>query len=70
MSDQPHPNPDEREQRSSVKLSLNAKRETQVEVKVYAGETQEEVDQLRALAVRTYLDTMRDVGIAAGSAAA
>lgn len=42
------------EQRSSVKLVRNAKGDTQIEVKVYAGDTEQDVDRARDLAVRTY----------------
>jgi hypothetical protein len=49
------PAPEQREeQRSSVKLVRNAKGDTQIEVKVYAGDTEQDVDRARDLAVRTY----------------
>lgn len=41
-------------QRSSVKLTRNAKGDTQAEVKVYAGDTEEDVARARRLAVETY----------------
>ena len=43
--------PEQQEQRSSIKVVLNAKHEPQFEVKVYAGETGEELDRIRGLAV-------------------
>lgn len=67
MSDH-HPNPEEREQRSSIKIVLNAKREAQVEVKVYAGETANDLLELRKAAVHAYQQTLADLGI--GQAAA
>lgn len=42
------------EQRSSVKLVRNAKGDCQIEVKVYAGTTDVELDETRAQAVRVY----------------
>lgn len=67
MSDQQHQNPEEREQRSSVKIVLNAKREAQVEVKVYAGDSQQDVDRVRTLAVAAYRQTLNDLGIGAAA---
>lgn len=66
MTDQ-HPNPDEREQRSSIKIVLNAKREAQVEVKVYAGDTADELETTRTLAVAAYRQTLADLGIGAAA---
>lgn len=66
MSD--HPASEEREQRSSIKIVLNAKREAQVEVKVYAGETADDLLALRKAAVDAYRQTLADLGI--GQAAA
>jgi len=48
------------ESRSSVKLVRNAKGDTQVEVKVYVGDSQEQVDQARDLAVRAYQELVRN----------
>ena len=42
------------EQRSSVKISTNAKQEAQVEVKIYDGADPVDVDRIRELAVSTY----------------
>jgi hypothetical protein len=42
------------EQRSSVKLARNAKGDCQIEVKVYAGETEDEVTRIREIAQRQY----------------
>ncbi len=46
------------EARSSVKLSRNAKGETQIEVKVYSGDTSDDVDTAKAKAVEVY-DSLR-----------
>lgn len=51
------------ESRSSVKVSLNAKREVQVEVKVYAGEEQLAVAAARELAVATFYETLTACGV-------
>jgi hypothetical protein len=40
--------------RSSVKLTRNAKGDTQIEVKVRVGDTEDEVETARRLAVETY----------------
>ena len=45
--------PDE-SSRSSVKLSRNSKGETQIEVKAYVGDTAEQVEEAKDLAVRVY----------------
>jgi hypothetical protein len=45
------------EQRSSVKIATTAKGDATVEVKVYDGATQEALDALREIAVRTYQQT-------------
>lgn len=51
----------ESEQRSSVKVVLNAKAEAQVEVKVYAGEDPAELERARTLAVETFRRTVGEV---------
>lgn len=61
------------EQRSSVKVSSNAKGEAQVEVKAVDGVAETELQRLRELAVGNYLAAMRHVRpaapVAPGSAA-
>jgi hypothetical protein len=46
-----------------VKVSLNAKREIQVEIKVYAGEAPDSVESARSLAVETFYETLRACGV-------
>jgi hypothetical protein len=53
--------PDQGEQRSSVKVAMNAKGDAQIEVKVYTNATPEEMDFAREQAVRTYLETVKAV---------
>lgn len=50
------------EQRSSVKIAMTAKGEPTVEVKVYDGATQDDLDALRAIAVNTYKKASEEVG--------
>lgn len=50
------------EQRSSVKIAMTAKGEPTVEVKVYEGSTQEELDKIRGIAVSTYRSASQEVG--------
>lgn len=50
----------EREQRSSVHVSMNAKGEAQVAVKVYEGADEREIARLREIAVRTYIAAAKD----------
>lgn len=50
------------ESRSSVKLSLNAKGEAQVEVKVYDNFDQDELNATRDAAVALFNDTLKAVG--------
>lgn len=45
------------EQRSSIKISTNAKQEAQVEVKLYDGADETEITRLRTLAVEAYRET-------------
>lgn len=49
------------EAKASVKVSMNAKGDAQVEVKSYVGTTDEELDKAREQAVRVYNDTVRAV---------
>lgn len=50
------------EQRSSVKLTLNAKGDPQVEVRVYEGADAEELERIRRLAVQQFSEALRAVG--------
>jgi phosphotransferase system HPr-like phosphotransfer protein len=50
------------EQKSSVKLSLNAKGDCQVEVKCYQGTTNDEMEATRQLAISTFNETLKAVG--------
>lgn len=54
------------EQRSSVAVTMNAKGEAQVAVKVYTGQDAGELEAARELAVRIYADTARAVRVQAG----
>ena len=54
------------EQRSSVKVSMTAKGEATVEVKVYVGQDAAELEAARQLAVQTYNETARAVRVTAG----
>jgi predicted solute-binding protein len=49
------------EQRSSVKVAMTAKGEATVEVKVYVNEDNLALEAARKLAIRTYLETAREV---------
>lgn len=51
------------EQKSSVKISCNAKGEAQPEIKVYEGTNAVELERIRQLAVQTYNQTARDVRV-------
>lgn len=53
--------PGEPVSRSSVKITLNAKREAQVEVKVYVGDTVADVHLARDMAIDTYRQTVAAV---------
>lgn len=53
------------EQRSSVKVSMTAKGEATVEVKVYVGQDAAELEAARQLAVSTYNATARAVRVSA-----
>lgn len=52
---------DSPQERSSVELSMNAKRETQVKVKVYAGDDPETLADAGARAVALYNDLVAEV---------
>jgi hypothetical protein len=54
------------ESKGSVKISRNAKGEPQFEVKVYVGESAEDLDPVREVAIGQYNALYRDLG-AAGS---
>lgn len=49
------------EARSSVKITRNAKGDAQVEVKVYAGELDDELDRIRRLAVAQYQALLQEL---------
>jgi hypothetical protein len=49
------------EPKSSVKISTTAKGDATVEVKVYAGTEEPELDETRRLAIKIYNDTVREV---------
>ena len=50
------------EQKSSIKVSRNAKQEAQWEVRVVAGATTDELSALRRIAVEQHLALLREVG--------
>lgn len=56
----------QQEAKSSVKISMNAKGEAQVEVKAYDGVDATELERVRQLAVTTYNATARDVRVQVG----
>lgn len=49
------------EAKSSVKVTMNAKGEAQVEVKVYEGTPDIELNQAREQAIRVYNETVAQV---------
>lgn len=53
------------ESRSSVAVTMNAKGEAQVAVKVYSGQDADELEQARSLAVKVYNETAQAVRVAA-----
>ncbi len=57
-----------REQRSSIKVTLNAKHEPQFELKVYAGEEESELARIRTLAVEQYKFLLEELAIGRGAA--
>lgn len=50
------------EQKSSIKVTRNAKGDAQFEAKIVAGVTDLELDELRAKAVKTYQELARELG--------
>lgn len=56
----------QQEAKSSVKISMTAKGDATVEVKVYDGSAADEIERIRQLAVKTYNDTARAVRVAGG----
>lgn len=55
----------QQEQRSSVKISMTAKGDATVEVKVYESTVADELERIRNLAVAAYLNTVGAVRQAA-----
>lgn len=53
------------ESRSSVKLTLNAKRDVQWEIKVYVGDSEADVQAARMVAQRTHEQLQREFGVIA-----
>jgi hypothetical protein len=51
------------EAKSSIKVSLNAKREAQFEAKIVEGVTDDELTALRGQAVNTYRELCRELGV-------
>jgi hypothetical protein len=56
---------EQQEVRSSVKIETTAKGLAQVRVSVYAGETEQEMERLKNLAVTCYEKTIAQLGIRA-----
>lgn len=52
------------EAKSSIKTSLNAKREPQFEAKIVQGVTDVELTELRRQAVHNHRELLRELGIA------
>lgn len=52
------------EAKSSIKVTLNAKREAQFEAKVVQGATDDELATLRRQAVAQYRELCRELGVA------
>lgn len=50
------------EQKSSIKVTRNAKGDAQFEAKIVAGVTDGELNELRAKAVKTYQELARELG--------
>jgi hypothetical protein len=48
--------------KSSVRIDTNAKGQSQVKVNVYDGVTEEEMERLSALALKTYTDLQASTG--------
>lgn len=53
--------PQQETQRSSVKITENAKHETQVEVKIYDGATEDEIERIRGMAVDAFKETRQEL---------
>lgn len=51
--------------RSSIKLTRNAKGDTQIEIKVRVGDTEAEINEARRIAVATYKGLRDEFGAAA-----
>jgi hypothetical protein len=51
------------ESKSTIRVSLNAKREAQFEVKVVQGVSDGELAELRAQAVHSYRELCREFGV-------
>jgi hypothetical protein len=52
------------ESKSTIRVSLNAKREPQFEVKIVDGVTDPELAELRRQAVASYRELCRELGVA------
>ncbi len=52
------------QQRSSVKLSLNAKRDVQWEIKVLAGDDLDALDEARKIALTQHYALVAELGLA------
>lgn len=57
------------EARSSVAVSMTAKGDATVTVKVYDGADETEMERIRQLAVKVYNDTAREVRVQTGGTA-
>ena len=55
----------ELQQRSSVKLSLNAKRDVQWEIKVVAGDDESVLDEARRIALKQHRELSGELGVLA-----
>jgi len=53
------------EQKSSIKTSVNAKREAQFEAKIVQGTTDDELTELRRQAVHNHRELCRELGVVA-----
>ena len=70
MTTAEHENGTPPESRSSIQVVLNAKREIQVTVKAYAGDSAEMVEAARLIAVENFYETLRACGITGVAGAA
>lgn len=50
------------ESRSSVKLTRNAKGDTQIDVKVYVGDSEHDIDDAKAKAIEVYNSLAAEYG--------